>query len=1034
MSESSIGAMIDAIDVELQEIKKRGSIVAVDLHAGQRVNKMGNETLYRFNLTEDILLRDDSPIRLTVSGEQVDGTIVSLRQGELIVSLSRDLGPVIRNAKLISDQSFLLERLRDKLSEIRGNSSGFNCTKAKQTIGEGDIKVSPFAVGSDLTSRDLALNNEQIESLAKALGSDVTYIWGPPGTGKTTVLARIVEGFYKLGFTVLVVSNTNVAVDTIMEKVGDRLCGEDRFQEGLVIRFGPIAKEELKRKYGQQMIIENVVQRVGRRLIERKRQIAEHKFKLKSQARHLRETVELFERWLNVAEHRRHLEREVHEYQAKTKKIAAAVSANEQRIAAYQNALERSMKMGTIRRVLYGLLNPRRLEEQISKAKQEQSELRQSLSSLRRKAKDLIQNLERKQEEFKLLKQNLTSSVSCPHCKEINRVPPLIKKERLICGRCHGKFFSHRMLTFEGRKDCLKSLHERVDRLNAEIVRIDKQLEDIRNSIIGNCKIVGTTVYRTYLKGQVERTFDAVVIDEASMLLLPMVYYAAGLASQRVVVAGDFRQLPPIVISRERIAQLWLKRDVFHKAGIAVAVKSGARPKALAALRIQYRMNEDICSNLLNEVFYPDHPLETAPWVRERPRQSVPFGSSCLLYADTASCEPWAAVRLGTFSRYNILHAVIIISMMLRAQALGYLPPERGTNELLGIVSPYKAQTTLIRQLIQDRLDRRGAEFAGTVHSYQGNEKEMIIIDITDSLGVKPSVLIRASEIEEDGSRLLNVAVSRARQCILLVANFRYLRGKLPARCYLRRILDIFQERGQSINCQELLSLGGIEWLNTYRATAQIDLPYNTAAAGIFSETSFYPAFARDLVNARKSIVIFTPFITPQGAARWIEILRAKANEGVAVRVVTRPPSEGIAAARDTQEMINSMRNIGIAVDLRSKQHEKLAVVDDSILWHGSLNVFSHRDTSESMLRIESPAACAKIAEFLSAKLMKSDEEQEGAPIFAYPENPDCSEGHGVMVLKRGRYGIFFECTVCRKRISLRRATRKQSADGQRHA
>ena len=40
---------------------------------------------------------------------------------------------------------------------------------------------------------------------------------------------------------------------------------------------------------------------------------------------------------------------------------------------------------------------------------------------------------------------------------------------------------------------------------------------------------------------------------------------------------------------------------------------------------------------------------------------------------------------------------------------------------------------------------------------------------------------------------------------------------------------------------------------------------------------------------------------------------------------------------------------------MRPGMHEKLAVIDASILWHGSLNMLSHNDTRESMLRFESP-------------------------------------------------------------------------------
>jgi hypothetical protein len=35
----------------------------------------------------------------------------------------------------------------------------------------------------------------------------------------------------------------------------------------------------------------------------------------------------------------------------------------------------------------------------------------------------------------------------------------------------------------------------------------------------------------------------------------PLVYYAAGLATESVTVAGDFRQLPPIVVSDEQLAE-----------------------------------------------------------------------------------------------------------------------------------------------------------------------------------------------------------------------------------------------------------------------------------------------------------------------------------------------------------------------------------------------------------------------------------------------------------------------------------------------
>jgi hypothetical protein len=48
--------------------------------------------------------------------------------------------------------------------------------------------------------------------------------------------------------------------------------------------------------------------------------------------------------------------------------------------------------------------------------------------------------------------------------------------------------------------------------------------------------------------------------------------------------------------------------------------------------------------------------------------------------------------------------------------------------------------------------------------------------------------------------------------------------------------------------------------------------------------------------------------------------------------------------------------------------HEKVAVIDGRILWHGSLNVLSHNDTRESMLRFESRELVDEILRDLDLK------------------------------------------------------------------
>ena len=60
---------------------------------------------------------------------------------------------------------------------------------------------------------DSSRNNSQIESIEKALHQPVSFVWGPPGTGKTSTLGFIIANYLMHGKKVLFASNTNRAVD-----------------------------------------------------------------------------------------------------------------------------------------------------------------------------------------------------------------------------------------------------------------------------------------------------------------------------------------------------------------------------------------------------------------------------------------------------------------------------------------------------------------------------------------------------------------------------------------------------------------------------------------------------------------------------------------------------------------------------------------------------------------------------------------------------------------------------------------------------
>ncbi|HUU18197.1 MAG TPA: AAA domain-containing protein [Sedimentisphaerales bacterium] len=973
--------MVAALELEIKAIKKRGGSSTLEVTGGKFKGKCDNGYLYVFPVSTETYLRDDSPIKIVVGKDEVDGTVVSFGEGILVISVEQDFGPRIPFARIVSDDSFLTERLRDKLKEVSEDIGDFNSETANQVIGERHCNTSHGIVDERVFLGGEPLNEEQKCAVTKAIGSDITYIWGPPGTGKTTVLARIVEAYYYAGLSVLLVSNTNIAVDTALEKIAERLKSDEGFQKGLVLRHGPIVKYELDRDYGDRVEIEKVVSRLGERLTQQKSELESKKNAVQNQSALYRETVNDWHKLNDSQSHLDNLSKSLEHSQTKKRSTNFTLESLDTEIKSLKEDLQSSLKMGSIRKFFSGV-NSDKIRTKLVGAEAKCSANQSVLAELEKEILSFQTKIPYYREQVRNLKSIVANYPPCSECKK-----------------------------------SLEELENEVSGIDKSLSEIQKQLDELRSQVVNNCKILATTIYRTYLKAQIERKFDVVVIDEASMLALPMSYYGAGRANKHVVVAGDFRQLPPIIMSDDGLAEEWLKQDVFYKAGIVRSVEKGNYPDPLVALKKQYRMTERIC-DVINEMFYDDHPLETVLFERGSETGSFPYEKSDLLYLDTKSYHPWTSMRVGTYSRYNLFHALVIRNFVYSLYKGEYLTD----NRRVGIISPYSAQARLVEKLVNDHIDDRDHIAVSTVHRFQGNEKDVIIIDITDSLGTRPSKFVRAIDRKEDGARLLNVALSRAKSHIILVANFDYLRQKISSESVIRRVANLFLERGVEINIATVLPLGPGDWINGLRNLESATFDFDDSKSGIFNEGTFFAAFKEDLLMAENSVVIFSPFLTQNGTGRLMTVISHKISQGIQVRLVTRPPGDqGGILEEGLEDIVHDMTDTGVAVDFRTRMHEKFAIVDKKILWYGSLNIFSHRDTSESMFRIVSPSICEQMVQFVVGAYGKKKEEKSDVN-FADKENPNCPNCSKPMIWKNGRYGVYFECSACGTKSDPRRS------------
>lgn len=96
MTSTHLNYMIEALHLEVAAIRRRGGTGQTDLRGGERIGVAEGNYLYRFPISEDLQLRDETPVRVVCGQSEVDGTIVSILKGFLIVALEEDMVSLAR--------------------------------------------------------------------------------------------------------------------------------------------------------------------------------------------------------------------------------------------------------------------------------------------------------------------------------------------------------------------------------------------------------------------------------------------------------------------------------------------------------------------------------------------------------------------------------------------------------------------------------------------------------------------------------------------------------------------------------------------------------------------------------------------------------------------------------------------------------------------------------------------------------------------------------------------------------------------------
>lgn len=136
----------------------------------------------------------------------------------------------------------------------------------------------------------------------------------------------------------------------------------------------------------------------------------------------------------------------------------------------------------------------------------------------------------------------------------------------------------------------------------------------------------------------------------------------------------------------------------------------------------------------------------------------------------------------------------------------------------------------------------------------------------------------------------------------------------------------------------------------------------------LFDQTDFYNQFIHDLNSCKNEVIIESPFITSSRMNLLCPTFKKLLARNVHVNIITRDPidhDDEFTRNQSTNEIL-SCNEMGInIVLLRGNHHRKIAILDRSILWEGSLNILSFNNSQEIMRRIEDKNTTQEMFKFL---------------------------------------------------------------------
>ena len=702
--------------LRLEQLDLERNIPKLKYEAVKRENDLLIFTLTE-SAPETLELGIEIAVRIDQNYLRQIGKLQEVHENEVSVVMDRMGLQFEQVLKSIPKKGEIAESLGESLAAIRRQQMSLGLFRSRSMANRllSEILVEPARARVDMTPIEPQffqtwLDDDKREAVKGALAApDLFLIQGPPGSGKTAVIAELIAQIMKMesNARILVASQSNVPVNHALAQVAKipHLPKIEMIRIGRIESIGKGAEPwEIDARLNA--FRKQVVKRCDKVLVDLRIQAKEQQNKTNSSINNGSPlpSSAIIQEWLNEASE---MLGKLKDYEQEALSVQRRINEKP------ENTVEKdtlASLLDTIRgarqelenqlSVIYGLIPEQYHPNKGTNLEEELSSMQAAYTKYQRE--------------------------SAPEIKELKLIG-LVEEWKTVVGNA----------------------------------------TDFEGFLLKKANVVGATCLFSANRAMAENLFDWVIIDEAGRATAPELLTAL-VKARRTVLVGDEKQLPPFV--DRKYSDESLIASGFGEGGRASLEKSlfetlvesatAERPEILRMLKTQHRMHPAI-GRLISDVFYEGKLISKTsaeelahqlPWI---PCPVVWYSTSTLPHHYESSRGP---------SFLNTREARIVKVMLNRIEMYcrdAQLKPS------VGVISGYQTQTdeliTGVAPEDHEVWEALNIEI-DTVDGFQGRECDIVIYSTVRSNREGRIGFLR-------DWRRINVALSRARQLLIIVGD-----------------------------------------------------------------------------------------------------------------------------------------------------------------------------------------------------------------------------------------------------------------------